>query len=125
MRLSCGSARRARARIAARSATDRNLREARSGMVDAATSCMRFLVVLVFLLTANCGGSVGPKLSGNVRVADNRLLPVNPDVKVVADADQPVFFARGSYWLFNDGKWWRAASTGGTWRYEANPPVPV
>jgi hypothetical protein len=85
---------------------------------------MKRLALLVTFLVAACGG-VGPKVSAPVRVADSRLVPINPDVKTVIDADQPVFFARGSYWLFNDGKWFRAANVNGTWEHVENPPVPV
>jgi hypothetical protein len=84
---------------------------------------MKTLLACV-LMTVACGGAA-PKVTQPVRVSDARLLALNPDVKVVADADQPIFFARGSYWLFNDGKWWRAPSPGHTWEYEAEPPVPV
>ena len=54
------------------------------------------------------------------------MVPINPDVKTAFDADQPVFFARGSYWLFDDGKWFRSdRPNGGSWDYVAKPPVPV
>lgn len=85
---------------------------------------MKRLALLVTLATA-CGGSVGPKFNGNVRVADSRLVAINPDVKTVTDADQPVFFARGSYWLFHDGEWFRAQRPNGPWAFVAKPPVPV
>ena len=84
---------------------------------------MKRLVMLVTLVAA-CGG-VGPKYAGSVRIADSRLVPINPDVKTVIDADQPVFFARGSYWLLSDGHWFRADSPGARWKYVAKPPVPV
>src|SRR6188508_2676471 len=85
---------------------------------------MKSLALLV-VLAAACGG-VGPKYSGNVRMADSRMVPINPDVKTAVDADQPVFFARGSYWLFEDGKWFRSDRPDGrSWDYVAKPPVPV
>lgn len=84
---------------------------------------MKRLALLVFVVA--CGG-VGPKYTGNVRMADSRMVPINPDVKTAVDAEQPVFFARGSYWLFDDGKWFRAdRPDGATWEYVAKPPVPV
>ena len=82
-------------------------------------------LALLFAFVAACGGTPGPKYTGNVRVADTRLVAVNPDVKTFADADQPVFFARGQYWLFNDGLWFRSQGANGPWTYEAKPPVPV
>ncbi|HLL25048.1 MAG TPA: hypothetical protein VK427_23095, partial [Kofleriaceae bacterium] len=79
---------------------------------------------LLVALVAGCAGA-GPRYAGTVRVADSRLVPINPDVKTVIDADQPVFFAQGSYWLFADGRWFKSASPTGTWTYVAKPPVPV
>ena len=81
-------------------------------------------LVLLVALVAACGG-VGPKVTTNVRVTDSRLVPINPDVKTIIDADQPVFFVRGSYWLFQDGKWFRADRVGTSWDYVEKPPVPV
>jgi hypothetical protein len=84
---------------------------------------MKRLALLVTLAAA-CGG-VGPKYAGSVRVADSRLVPINPDVKTIVDADQPVFFARGSYWLLSDGNWFRADRIDAKWTFEPKPPVPV
>lgn len=81
-------------------------------------------LVLLGVVAAACG-STGPKYAGTVRVADSRLVAINPDVKTVVDADQPVFFARGSYWLFDDGQWFRADGLDAKWTYEKRPPVPV
>lgn len=60
-----------------------------------------------------------------VRVDSAELIPINPDVKVVADSEKPMFFARDSYWLFHDGGWYRAPSIESTWVKVRNPPVPV
>lgn len=87
---------------------------------------MKRLALLTILAAAACGG-VGPKNTASPRIADSRLVVVNPDVKTVIDSDQPVFFARGSYWLFNDGRWFKAEriDATATWTYVAKPPVPV
>ena len=87
---------------------------------------MKRLALLVVLAASACGG-VGPKHAGSPRIADSRLVVVNPDVKTVIDADQPVFFSRGAYWLFSDGKWFRAEriDAAAKWTYVAKPPVPV
>jgi hypothetical protein len=63
--------------------------------------------------------------SGSVRVDSAELIAINPDVKVVADAEKPMFFAVGSYWLFHDARWYRAPSIRGTWIKIDRPPVPV
>lgn len=97
----------------------------RRGTRDAVLLGMHRVTKILIVFLAACGGSVGPKYAGNVRVADSRLVAVNPDVKTLADANEPVFFARGSYWLFHDGQWFRAKQAAGPWTYEAKPPVPV
>ena len=62
---------------------------------------------------------------GTLHVASAKLVPVNPDVKAVADADKPVFFARGAYWLFHDGGWYSAPTLQGSFVKVERPPVPV
>lgn len=80
---------------------------------------------LALLIAFAACGSVGPKYSGAVRVTDSRLVTVNPDVKTLADADKPVFFARGRYFLFEDGHWFRSRSPFGPWSFDKKPPIPV
>ena len=63
--------------------------------------------------------------SATVYVADPHFVHVNPDVQVFVDADRPVFFVRGTYWLFDDGKWWTAPSLTERWTYVKKPPGPV
>lgn len=66
-----------------------------------------------------------PQYSGTVRVDSAELIEVNPDIKVVADSEKPMFFAVGSYWLFHDAGWYRSSSIHGTWIRVERPPVPV
>lgn len=60
-----------------------------------------------------------------MRVDSAELIAINPDVKVVADSEKPMFFVAGSYWLFHDAGWYRAPSVRGTWTKVKRPPVPV
>jgi hypothetical protein len=76
------------------------------------------------LLTA-CLHPTAVEYSGPVRVKSTELIPINPDVKVVADSDKPMVFARGSYWMFHDAAWYRAASIHGTWSKVEKPPLPL
>lgn len=39
-----------------------------------------------------------------------KLVPITSSVQVVADADEPLFFAQGSYWLYRDGYWFQSRS---------------
>jgi hypothetical protein len=57
------------------------------------------------LLTA-CAGEA--RYGGTVAVTTPDLVEVDPGVQVVADANQPLFFADGYYWLYSDGAWLRS-----------------
>jgi hypothetical protein len=48
--------------------------------------------------------------AGDVRVTSPELVAIEPGVEVVADADEPVFYAEGYYWLYRDGVWLRSDS---------------
>lgn len=56
-----------------------------------------------------------------VAVSSAQLVRIDPDVQVVADADKPMFFAAGRYWMFHDGGWYRAASVRGPWLRDRHP----
>jgi hypothetical protein len=66
-----------------------------------------------------------PEYRGEVPVVSSELIPLDPDVRVVADAAKPMFFAAGSYWLFHDGGWYRGESVRGRWVLEPKPPWQV
>jgi hypothetical protein len=77
------------------------------------------------LLLGACASRTPVHYAGPVDVASSELVVVNPDVKTLADAAEPMFHVQGSYWLFHDGGWYRSASIHGSWEAVANPPVPV
>jgi hypothetical protein len=54
-------------------------------------------------------------------VRDTSLVAIEPDVKVVADAEEPMFFAANSYWLFHDGQWHSASTVRGPWLLSRKP----
>lgn len=80
---------------------------------------------LMLVLALGACAVARPVYKGDVRVADDKLVTIAPEVKTVADADKPVFFAHGQYWLFHDGQWWRARTLRGTYELEQRPPVAV
>lgn len=80
--------------------------------------------VLFALALSACAASQ-PTFRGNVTVKSSELVVVDPDVRVVADADKPLFFAAGSYWLFHDAKWYRGASVNGPFVAERKLPWQV
>ena len=66
---------------------------------------------------AGCAATGGDQ----VQVASPELVPVQPGVQVVADADAPLFFADGYYWLFRHGSWLRSDTyRGGFAQVDAN-----
>jgi hypothetical protein len=85
---------------------------------------MRSLVIFATAALVACGAT-GPQYSGTVRIQDKRLVAINPDVKTFVDVDRPVFFARGKWWSFDDGHWFRSDSPTGGFTHVKKPPVPV
>ena len=76
-----------------------------------------------WLVAAALGGCAGGEVESGaeVRVTSPELVAVSPGVQVVADADEPLFFADGYYWLYRDGIWLRSDSyRGGFARIDVN-----
>lgn len=57
---------------------------------------------------AACRGSSDVRHAGEVHVSSAELIEIEPGVQVVADADEPLFFADDAYWLYRDGMWMRS-----------------
>jgi hypothetical protein len=71
---------------------------------------------------AGCAGSGEVEYSGGVAVTSPELVTVSPGVQVVADADEPLFFVDGNYYLYRDGYWLRSDSyRGNFFRIERAP----
>lgn len=66
---------------------------------------------------AACTSSGDVQYAGEVRVSSPELIEIRPGVQVVADADEPLFYSDGSYWLFRDGYWMRSDSYRGGFAY--------
>lgn len=72
---------------------------------------MRWTRVYPWLVAAALGACTGTgqvEYSGQVAVTSPDLVEVQPGVQVVADADQPLFFVDGGYYLYRDGYWLRS-----------------
>ncbi|HEY5950499.1 MAG TPA: hypothetical protein VIV40_33640, partial [Kofleriaceae bacterium] len=50
---------------------------------------------------------------------------VTDGVYVIADYDEPIFYADGFYWYNNNGYWYRSASYTGGWAYVSSPSYRV
>jgi len=57
---------------------------------------------------AGCTGTGEVSYGGEVRVASPELVEISPGVQVIADADEPLFYSDGVYWLYRDGYWLRS-----------------
>lgn len=62
---------------------------------------------------AACHGTGDVDYAGAVSVSSPELVQLSPGVQVVADADEPLFFADGYYWLYRDDIWLRSREYNG------------
>jgi len=82
-------------------------------------------IAALLLATAIGGCAVQHRYTGQVTVRDSSLVAIEPDIKVVADAEEPMFFANSSYYLFHDGAWHKSAGVNGPWQLDRKPPGAV
>ncbi len=61
---------------------------------------------------AGCRGTGEVEYAGEVHVTSPELVEVSPGVQVIADADEPIFYSHGAYWLYRDGYWFRSNDYG-------------
>jgi hypothetical protein len=82
---------------------------------------------LAFMLAASlglgaCAGSGTARVEyASVTVRSPELVTIDDDVYVLADADEPVFYADDSYWLYRDDRWYRSRSYDRDWVYVSSP----
>ena len=60
-----------------------------------------------------------------VVVSTPDLVHVAPGVHVIADYDEPIFYADGFYWWYWDGAWYRSTMYTSGWVYVASPPAVI
>jgi hypothetical protein len=89
-------------------------------------SMTRTLLVAMALL-AGCYVPDSASGSGSVTVAASTpdLVAVGPGVSVIADYDEPIFYANGFYWWNYGGYWYRSGYYTGGWVYVDSPPVVI
>jgi hypothetical protein len=90
---------------------------------------MRCLLIPAFVASMALTGcavygtsSYGGTLTATTVAPD--LVYVGPGVQVIADYDEPVFYADRHYWRFDGGRWYRSSWYTGGWVY-ASPPRAV
>ena len=75
-------------------------------------------------LAAGCYGTAGYSARGSSDGYRPDLVYAAPGVQVIADYDEPIFFADSLYWRFDGARWYRSGSYTGGWVY-ATPPAVV
>jgi hypothetical protein len=83
---------------------------------------------LAFILSASlaaCAGQAEVRYSGSTTDPELVAMDTDPDVMVVSNADEPVFYSDKSYWLYRDQRWYRSDSYRGGWAREDRPPEHV
>jgi hypothetical protein len=53
------------------------------------------------------------------------LITISPDVQVIANYQEPIFFTDGFYWRETDRGWYRSTSYNNGWSYHADAPYRV
>ena len=79
----------------------------------------------VALGLAGCYATGDVEYAATVRVSSPDLVMIQAGVEVIADADDPIFFVDGSYFLFRDGRWLRSNRFNGGFIRVSFTTVPV
>jgi hypothetical protein len=82
---------------------------------------MRLTTLLSVLVSLSLSSCAGVAYRGSVAVETPDLVYVGPGVQVIADYDEPIFYADGFYWWFWGTTWYRSSDYTGGW-IVASPP---
>jgi hypothetical protein len=85
---------------------------------------MLFAAIIAVVGSA-CYGDARVGARATVVASTPDLVYVGPDVYVVADYAEPVFYASNYYWLYYGGVWYRSRSYTGGWQLSYDVPVAV
>lgn len=80
---------------------------------------------LTAALSAGCAGQAEVRYSGDDSRPQLVAMDDNPEVSVVANADEPMFFTDSTFWLYRDNTWWRSSSHRTGWTRADAPPEKV
>jgi hypothetical protein len=88
----------------------------------------RFILpgLLVAAVAAGCAGTgtVGYSATVTATAPAHDLVEIRPGVFVVANYNEPVFYADDFYWRYYNGTWYRSRHFGSGWVH-ARPPIAV
>lgn len=79
----------------------------------------RLLLLAALTFSTACAGTATYSATATVQTPD--LVVVSPGVSVIADYDEPIFYADGFYWWNYDGGWYRSSYYTGGWVVASAP----
>jgi hypothetical protein len=87
------------------------------------------LNTLLFALVVSAAGTACTA-TGSAHYRASATMPsmvyIGPDVQVIEDYDEPVFYSSNVYWRYNGGVWYQSRShTGGWVRVRTTPPTAI
>jgi hypothetical protein len=85
----------------------------------------RFIFPIAIAFACGCVGEAQYGYSASATVSTPDLVTVSPGVQVIADYDEPIFYADGFYWRFYDNVWYRSSYYTGGWVFIDTPPVVI
>jgi len=86
---------------------------------------IKTLAVMLSASLAACAGQAEVRFSGEATTPELVAMDTDPDVMVVANADEPIFYTDNSYWLFRDRHWYRSNQPRSGWARVEQPPERV
>jgi hypothetical protein len=84
---------------------------------------MRHSMLRSVLVAVALAGCAGVAYRGTVAVETPDLVYVGPGVQVIADYDEPIFYADGFYWWYFGTTWYRSSYYTGGWIVASPPSV--
>jgi hypothetical protein len=94
-------------------------------VAEATMQRLTLLTVFTAALATGCAARVGYRASVSGADYGPDLVYVAPGVQVIADYDQPIFYADNFYWRYDGRSWYRSSVYTGGWVYASPPPVIV
>jgi hypothetical protein len=84
-----------------------------------------FVCFLTASLATACAAQTEVHYSGDASRPALVTLASDPTVRVVSNADEPIFFSDSTFWLYRHDTWWRSSSHRTGWVRADSPPEHV
>jgi hypothetical protein len=80
---------------------------------------------LTAVFVTACAAQPEVHYSGDAARPQLLALEHAPDVRVVVNSDEPIFFTDSTFWLYRNDTWWRSSSYRTGWVRADSPPERV